>query len=353
MEDEKPTIQVIKTRPPAQPPPSPEIGKIEEETKQWIEDTKYAAIQQLEYECMAKIAHLSPCDYTAHNVNDINYNIHEYNLNERITQNINSSTSPIYHTRHKQPHWFTVPVPKMTKLKGYDDMDTTYKFSNYKDNETVLWQHDGLKWIPPDSTASTIHRATDEDDNNFEKDISEKWDQLVGNINISRLQSVDDEDLIHICTETIQNDTGANKAVTNNINLLYQYKNITPYPIGGVKADEVAITCTGEGLLPWETKEGDIIMVRTLYCKDVDGTIISPTTVVEQNKDVYKGFTITADCDNGKGLLTLLHRDGHHHNTIDMNKNNGLWYHKYKKSQQTTATVNHLNDACFSNLWHG
>ena len=71
MEDEKPTIQVIKTRPPAQPPPSPEIGKIEEETKQWIEDRKHAAIQQLEYECMAKIAHLSPCDYTAHNVNDI------------------------------------------------------------------------------------------------------------------------------------------------------------------------------------------------------------------------------------------------------------------------------------------
>ena len=44
MEDEKPTIQVIKTSLPDQPPPLQEINKIEAETKQWIDDTNHAAI---------------------------------------------------------------------------------------------------------------------------------------------------------------------------------------------------------------------------------------------------------------------------------------------------------------------
>lgn len=65
-------------------------------------------------------------------------------------------------------------------------------------------------------------------------------------------------------------------------------------------------------------------MIRTLYCKDVDGTIISPTTVVEQNTERYQGFTITANCDNGKGIPTLVHRYGRNHNTISMTNTNGL-----------------------------
>ena len=84
--------------------------------------------------------------------------------------------------------------------------------------------------------------------------------------------------------DTIQNDTGANKAVTNNKKILYVYHNIDPYPIGGVNVDNVAITCTGEGIIPWETLKGNIIMVRTLYYKDIGGISISPTTVVHQNK---------------------------------------------------------------------
>ena len=38
------------------------------------------------------------------------------------------------------------------------------------------------------------------------------------------------------------------------------------YLISDVKADDVAIVCTGKGLLPWKTNEDTIIMVRTLYC---------------------------------------------------------------------------------------
>ena len=86
---------------------------------------------------------------------------------------------------------------------------------------------------------------------------------------------------VQICTDKVQSDTGANQAVTNNKESLYAYSDIEAYPIGGVKADEVAIVCTGHGLLPWQSQEGQIIMVKLMYCKDVDGTIISPTTVVQ------------------------------------------------------------------------
>ena len=55
---------------------------------------------------------------------------------------------------------------------------------------------------------------------------------------------------IQICTDKVQSATGANQSVTNNIEELYAYSEIEPYPIGGVNADEVSIVCTGQGLLP-------------------------------------------------------------------------------------------------------
>ena len=97
---------------------------------------------------------------------------------------------------------------------------------------------------------------------------------------------------------------------------------IDPYPIGGVKANEVAIVCTGHGLLLRKSKEGTIIMIRKMYYADVYGTIISPTTVVQQRHDVYQGFTIDSDCDNGVDILKLKNRDDTHHHTFDMTLGN-------------------------------
>ena len=164
-------------------------------------------------------------------------------------------------------------------------------------------------------------------------------------MNTTQLQTTDNWSNIKICTDTIQNDTSANKAVTNNKELLYQYQSIQPYPIGGVKAYGVAIVCTGKGLLPWKTNEGTILMIQTLYCKEIDGTIISPTTIVEQNEKEYQGFTNIADCDTGHGTLKLLHRDGVHHVTFPMTQENGLWFHKYSTSGHHQASITRLNDA--------
>ena len=78
---------------------------------------------------------------------------------------------------------------------------------------------------------------------------------------------------IQVCTDKVQSDTCANQAVTDNKESLYAYSDIEPYPIGGVKADKVAIVCTGHGLLPWQSTEETIIMVKTMYSSEVGGTI--------------------------------------------------------------------------------
>ena len=134
---------------------------------------------------------------------------------------------------------------------------------------------------------------------------------------------------------------------------------IEPYPIGGVKADDIAITCTGKGYLPWLSKEVICTMVPILYCAEVDGTIVSPTTIVLHYKAQYSGFVIEADTDDGTGTLRLIHRDGVQHITFPMVMHNSLWFHEYAPPTTTgapkevTPTVNRMNDAFLSNLWHG
>ena len=59
-------------------------------------------------------------------------------------------------------------------------------------------------------------------------------------------------------------------------------------------------------------------MIQTIYHKDVEGTIISPTKVLQQSNELYHGFTIVSDCDKGTGILQLNNRDGINHHTFDM-----------------------------------
>ena len=133
---------------------------------------------------------------------------------------------------------------------------------------------------------------------------------------------------MHICTDTIQNDTEANKNVTSDKSLLYNYEDIAPNPIGGVKEDDVAIVCTGKGFLQWLSNEGTCTLVEILYFIEVNGTIISPTTVVQQYVKTLQGFHTDANVDNGTGVLKLIHHDGISHITYHMRLENGLWFHQ-------------------------
>lgn len=94
-------------------------------------------------------------------------------------------------------------------------------------------------------------------------------------------------------------------------------------------------------------------MVKSIYYKEVHGNIISPIYIVHQHKDKYQDFTIEADCDNGKGVLKFLHRDGTSHITCPITMDNDLWFNNYTPGTVKTPAINTLNCACFSDLWHG
>ena len=262
-------------------------------------------------------------------------------IQEHLLDSIRTNT---YRTKHPQINKLTIPTPKMTS-----NTTNQYESSNWRDNETIEWIKDGNETWKINKLAIEQKYT--------ENATAEKWTEMVKGFEkkdrIKKMQSARDMNKIQICTEKVQSDTGANQAVTNNKECLYAYNTIEPYPIGGVKADEVAIVCTGQGLLPWESTEGNIIMVRTMYSEEVEGTIISPTTVVQQNQDKYHGFTIESDCDNGRGTLRLNGRDEADNCTYTMALENGLWFHNHNDHMKMTASIKKMNVATYNNLWHG
>jgi hypothetical protein len=146
-----------------------------------------------------------------------------------------------------------------------------------KKNHTNIIEFDGMKWIMQDDG---------------------RWIPPDG-AEIHKIQK--DEQY------PMQSDSGANRIVTDNMELLKNVKHIKPIPMGGCNKDnEAAITCTALGTLSLTATNGTTIKVQAYYSAEVDGTIISPTTIITQHRDKYTGWTQHADCDKKQGYITLL-----------------------------------------------
>ena len=113
----------------------------------------------------------------------------------------------------------------------------------------------------------------------------------------------------------VQNDSGANRSVTNLISLLHDFQQIQPYPIAGVNSDTPAIYCSGFGYLKWYSEDKQLILVPCYYCDKASGTIISPTDIVYWHRDNFVGWQMTTNLDKKTGSFTLLARDGVNHIT--------------------------------------
>ena len=50
-------------------------------------------------------------------------------------------------------------------------------------------------------------------------------------------------------------------------------------------------------------------MVPIKFSKEVEGTIVSPITVVLHHRAQYEGFNIQSNTENGTGILTLVNRN--------------------------------------------
>ena len=72
------------------------------------------------------------------------------------------------------------------------------------------------------------------------------------------------------------------------------------------------------------SEQSTCTILEKLYCKEVDGIIVSPTTIVQQHKDLYSGFTINVDVYKGIDEIKLVHRDRIKHITSLTTLINGL-----------------------------
>ena len=348
MEDKaQPVIHTIKDPPPSESPPSLEKHITPHvETIQWIDDVKTTANISLLKRDTRHAALLSGETYSP-KINKLSTNIaiNKYNLEMQQDKQF----QPIRNTRTM--HKLNIPTPKSSINNAYEHSNTLH-YTTWKDDTTHMWTRvPNGKWeIPPEASYKDTPPHT-----------TPHIPTLNGaKVSIDTIKAATHQpDSTTVRIIPIQDDIGANQNVTHIRSIIHGYVDIEPYPIGGVKVDDIAIVCTGKGYLPWLSKEGVCTMVPILFSKEVDGTIVSPTTIVLHYKEKYTGFVIETNTDDGTGVLRLVHRDGVHHLTFPMTMYNSLWFHEYKPPHlhSTTpphaATVNRMNDACLSNLWHG
>ena len=152
----------------------------------------------------------------------------------------------------------------------------------------------------------------------------------------------------------IQNDSGANRCITNDKAVLLKFKHIPSIPIGGIQKNSPALFATGNGLLPFRSDNGDILLVPCLYCEHAECTLLSPTAIVTHYHDIYYGWSMHGNQDTGVGYLALLNRDGINHTKFGTFKENDLWFH-YAHDTPSNADkpiIHRLSQRAAFEVWH-
>jgi dUTP pyrophosphatase len=153
----------------------------------------------------------------------------------------------------------------------------------------------------------------------------------------------------------MQNDSGANRIVTDNMDLLSDVQMIDSIPMGGCnKHDTAAIVCTAIGTLTLYCTDGIAFKVKAYYSADVDGTIISPTAMVRQHATKFKAWLKYCNCEDNKGTIKLIGKDGQENLSFSIYGTNDLWYHSDDSltPNQMKPKINYLSNHAKFELWH-
>jgi hypothetical protein len=132
----------------------------------------------------------------------------------------------------------------------------------------------------------------------------------------------------------VQLDGGANGSITNNPTNLTRYQLTPDYAIYGVNKDDVALTCTATGYIPWAADNGDIVYVPCYYSPDAAEKIISPTDVVMSH--LYTAWGQFAHVPTGQGHITFYRNGGTNHTTFSHRMQNGNLEEIQQKTLQST-----------------
>ena len=171
-------------------------------------------------------------------------------------------------------------------------------------------------------------------------------------------------------TEKQQIDSGANKSVTSDKSILYEYTALSPIPIYGVEKDTIACHIIGKGNADLITMDGSYLTIRLYHAPECAGTIVSPNSIVMDSVN-FTGWSQVSHVSSSTATMTFFNKDDCNKNkSIQMQMINGLWYIK----QNYKPTINQLqlygsspsndspsdihvyirsmNKACEYELWH-
>jgi hypothetical protein len=98
-------------------------------------------------------------------------------------------------------------------------------------------------------------------------------------------------------------DGRANHSITPYRNALLHYRDIKPFHICGVSANDPAVTCTGFGYLPWHAPDGTTLLVRCYYSSAAADSIISPSDIVLNHISSFKAWNQFSDLQTGTGYI--------------------------------------------------
>ena len=124
----------------------------------------------------------------------------------------------------------------------------------------------------------------------------------------------------------IHHDSGANRSVTNNRQLLHSITPIPQVKIQGANKGSGFLNCMEKGIFNLQCNDGSIIPVPVYLTEDVEGTILSPTDICIYHYDRFTVWEQRSETNSSKGTLKFCSNDSCFEATIDLIMKNGLWY---------------------------
>ena len=152
----------------------------------------------------------------------------------------------------------------------------------------------------------------------------------------------------------IHHDSGANRSVTNNRNLLHSIKPIQQVKIQGANKGSGFLNCTEKGIFNLQCNDGSVIPVPVYLTDDVEGTILSPTDICIYHYDKFTVWQQHSETNSSKGTLKFYSKDSCFEATIDLIMKNGLWYSEQSifASSPKCEVVKTMTGGAEYELWH-
>ena len=128
-----------------------------------------------------------------------------------------------------------------------------------------------------------------------------------------------------------QSDTGANRHLTNNRDLIQDFQQCEPFSVNSIEQSG-AVTVTGSGLASIQTTNPDQpLTYPTLYSANAAGSVFSPDRYAMDNRDTIKRWCQIGDTTTRQGAVIFYShaKTPQPLVTIPLYPRNGLWYMKF------------------------